>query len=68
MVKMKVPGIDIMNSARDNIEVVVLARNKKIRLLYSSSHNVLVLFVSDILVTIAAEHVLKVISFGFATF
>ena len=65
---MKLPGLHIMNASGDYKEIIIFVLNKQIAFLYSFFHDVFVFLKSYILIAIAAEHVLKLISLLFSLF
>ncbi len=66
MIHMKLPCFHVMNAARDYEEVIIFSLNKEIAFLYCAFHDILVLFKGNVLVAVAAKHVLEVITFFFS--
>ena len=57
---MQLPGLHVMHSAGDYVESIILAVFKFGTDGKGALHNVLLVVVSDVLVAVTAEHVLKV--------
>ena len=62
MIKVKLPGLLIVNAAGDNEEIIVLSGNKKVTLSHCFSHDVLVFLEGNVLISVAAEHKLKIVA------